>query len=244
MARPGGLVPPPGYVGLERLDRRQHAGMGRIAAPGYAWARGLPAIPLDVIEIARAALDYPIAFVRDPRGGGMQPMALTGAAEGQNRFVNAEGQWQPGCYLPAYLRRWPFCTVEVPGAPGLPGRHLICVEAGALGPVPPALFDADGKPTDAFDPYQQLMSSMEAARQATRLFMQRLGDLGLLVPFDAVLRPAHAPPLQIRGLHRVDETRLGSLSASGLQGLQRKGALKALYAHLLSLENFARLLPD
>jgi hypothetical protein len=43
-------------------------------------------------------------------------------------------------------------------------------------------------------------------------------------------------------MHRVDEKRLENLNAAQLKNLIRKGFLARIYLHLLSLENFARLL--
>ena len=43
-------------------------------------------------------------------------------------------------------------------------------------------------------------------------------------------------------MHRVAEKNLEHLNAAQLKNLVRKGILARIYAHLLSLENFARLL--
>ena len=43
-------------------------------------------------------------------------------------------------------------------------------------------------------------------------------------------------------MHRVDEKRIEHLNASQFKNLAKKGILGRIYAHLLSLENFARLL--
>jgi hypothetical protein len=236
------ITPPPGYTRLELLDRRRHAGLGLAAAPGYAWSAALPAVALGAVEIARAALDYPVVFSRDPRDQEFVPMAVLGARH--NLFVDDRGHWRAGCYVPAYLRRWPFCTAQLPTRDGRAGRSLICVEAGTLGRSALALFDSAGEPTEAFAPMRSLIDAMEAARQQTRVLSKRLESLDLLLPFDAVIRPTGAAAQQIRGLYRVDEARLAKRSAAELQGLLRKGELKAIYAHLLSLENFARLLPE
>jgi hypothetical protein len=44
------------------------------------------------------------------------------------------------------------------------------------------------------------------------------------------------------GMHRVAEAKIEHLNASQLKNLVKKGILSRLYAHLLSLDNFARLL--
>ncbi|MEX2241240.1 MAG: SapC family protein [Burkholderiales bacterium] len=43
-------------------------------------------------------------------------------------------------------------------------------------------------------------------------------------------------------MHRVDETKIEHLNASQFKNLAKKGILGRIYAHLLSLENFGRLL--
>ena len=48
--------------------------------------------------------------------------------------------------------------------------------------------------------------------------------------------------MQMTGMHRVAEKNLENLNAAQLKNLMRKGYLARIYLHLLSLENFARLL--
>ena len=48
--------------------------------------------------------------------------------------------------------------------------------------------------------------------------------------------------MQLTGMHRVAEPKLESLNAAQLKNLLKKGILSRLYAHVLSLDNFARLL--
>ena len=48
--------------------------------------------------------------------------------------------------------------------------------------------------------------------------------------------------MRLKGLFRVDEERLQAVPGRDLRVLMRKGELRAIYAHLLSLENFARLM--
>jgi hypothetical protein len=48
--------------------------------------------------------------------------------------------------------------------------------------------------------------------------------------------------MQLTGMHRVAEKNLENLNTAQLKNLMRKGYLARIYIHLLSLENFARLL--
>jgi hypothetical protein len=49
-------------------------------------------------------------------------------------------------------------------------------------------------------------------------------------------------PMNLTGMHRIVEARIEHLNASQLKNLVKKGILSRTYAHLLSLENFARLI--
>jgi hypothetical protein len=71
-----------------------------------------------------------------------------------------------------------------------------------------------------------------------------LADYGLLEPFtmQATPKAAGAKPLQMTGMFRVAEKRIEDLNSAQLKNLVRKGILGRIYLHLLSLENFARLL--
>jgi hypothetical protein len=55
-------------------------------------------------------------------------------------------------------------------------------------------------------------------------------------------KTAHGSALQLTGMHRVDEKKIEHLNTSQLKNLVKKGILGRLYAHLLSLDNFSRLL--
>jgi hypothetical protein len=48
--------------------------------------------------------------------------------------------------------------------------------------------------------------------------------------------------MNLGGMHRVDERKLEFLNAAQHRNLIRKGVMGRIYAHLISLENFARLL--
>jgi hypothetical protein len=233
---------PPGYASLAGLDRIKHSGLGLRPGLNAGWCSGLNSVFLSAVELGKAALDYPVAFVREP-GGEYQPVAVLGLRRNENLFVDEAGRWQPLNYQPAYVRRFPFCVVEVAAADGRDPQRLICVQEDQLAPSAAPFFDAQGQATPAWKPVQDLVESLEGARQQTRAFARRLDAFGLLTPFDALLLPSRGgQQLQLQGLHRVDEEKLNALGPREQKMLMRKGELRAIYAHLLSLENFAKLL--
>lgn len=232
---------PLGYHHLVPLNRAQHAGLG-LPPSSQAWSAGLNAVHLNAAEFASAAADYPIAFSRDEDTGEFLPMAVLGLRTAENLFVDAQGRWLPRCYLPAFVRRHPFCIAEIPDREGRAPQRLVCFEQGALKPGGELLFTAHGEATPAWDNIQRLLEAIEASRQQTRVLCKRLESLGLFTPFEALALPRAGQRMRLQGLFRVDEEKMNAIPGKDLRVMLRKGELKATYAHLVSLENFAKLM--
>jgi hypothetical protein len=69
-----------------------------------------------------------------------------------------------------------------------------------------------------------------------------LAELQLLEPFTMQAVPNEGEPLQLTGMYRVSEAKLAELDGAALKNLMQTGALGRIYTHLLSLDNFQRLL--
>jgi hypothetical protein len=69
-----------------------------------------------------------------------------------------------------------------------------------------------------------------------------LVDYGLLEPFTMQANMKAGGSVQLTGMHRVDEKKIEHLNAAQMKNLVKKGIMGRLYVHLLSLDNFARLL--
>jgi hypothetical protein len=234
---------PPGYTSLSSVDRMRHAGLAVPPNLSRAWCGKLNGLFINAGEMGKACIDYPIAFVRDTSNGEFLPLAVLGLRSGENLFVDAEGQWQTHTYVPAYVRRYPFCIVELPPQPGSSEhQRLIAVQEDQLKPSDKPYFSAAGEPTPEWQPVQELVEAMEGARQQTRSFTRRLEAFGLFTSFDALALPRGGGNMRLQGLYRVDEEKLNNLGNREQKLLMRKGELRAVYAHLLSLENFGKLL--
>jgi hypothetical protein len=69
-----------------------------------------------------------------------------------------------------------------------------------------------------------------------------LADLELLETFTMQAVPNEGAPLSMTGMHRVAEQKLAGLAPEKLKELTQNGILARVYAHLISLSNFGRLL--
>src|SRR5688572_9263229 len=105
------IRPPYGYQEIVPLTK-QHRVLLPEAGKLPLVFRSITALPLSYTEFGAACRDYPIAFIS---GGGRQfiAMAVLGLEKDQNLFVTADGAWDTGAYLPAYVRRYPFCMTRV-----------------------------------------------------------------------------------------------------------------------------------
>src|SRR5262245_49510004 len=75
--------------------------------------RTLAALPLSFTEFSVACRDYPIAFLNAGDAGNFVPMVVLGLETQQNLFVTKDGVWETSAYVPAYVRRYPFCMTRV-----------------------------------------------------------------------------------------------------------------------------------
>jgi hypothetical protein len=69
-----------------------------------------------------------------------------------------------------------------------------------------------------------------------------LSDYGLLEPFAMQAQTTAGAAMNLTGMYRVDEKKMEFLNASQSKNLIKKGVMGRVYAHLISIDNFARLL--
>lgn len=235
------IDPPFGYSEIVPLERH-HRVLLPDASVGTApaFARGINAMAISFSEFAVAQRDYPIVFSAGP-GGEFAPLAVLGLGEAQNLFVDDEGRWERGAYVPAFVRRYPFCVARFSGDPARAGERLVCVEKSWIDAGGIALFDPAGAPTPAWSERERLLAEYEKDLELTAQMCAFLARLELLVPFTFEVRNGAAPGLVVGGMHRIDEARLGALNAANHKALATRGIAARIYAHLFSIANFARL---
>jgi hypothetical protein len=236
------IAPPFGYQKIVPLSRTQKV---RLLRPGEApaFTSTLNAIPISYTEFALVAREYPIVFTAAQGSQVYGPVAVLGMSAGENLY-NQAGTWAAGVYVPAYVRRFPFCMAKVTIEKVAQKNRLICVETSHLDEsTGEALFDATGSPSDKWKEIERLLTEYEADLERSREMCGILADYGLLEPFTMQAKMNKGgDPLAMTGMHRVAEAKIEHLNASQLKNLVKKGILSRVYAHLLSLENFGRLL--
>jgi len=235
------IKPPYGYQEIVPLAKTH-----RVLLPGErklpVLFRNLTALPLSFTEFAAALRDYPITFVSGDGGASFVAMAILGVESQQNLFATANDTWDTQAYLPAYVRRYPFCMTRVMVDGQERSERVACVEKRALQAKGETLYDGKGEALPVWQRLSKLLFEFEADLARTEEMCRTLKDFQLLEPFSAQAVPAGESPITLTGMHRISEAKLQALPGERLQQLAQNGMLSRIYAHLLSLENFQRLL--
>jgi hypothetical protein len=237
------ISPPFGYSEVVPFLKNQRV---RLLNPGQVpeFAQQGNAIPISMTEFQPVAREYPIVFTSGDNGATFAAVAVLGMTSGENLFYS-KGTWSQGIYVPAYARRYPFCMAKVNVNNVEQKDRLICVEKTYLDDKGEAMFDDKGEPNAKWKDLERLLAEYEADLERSREMCGILADYGLLEPFTmqaSFNKDKGKPSMQITGMHRVAEKSLENLNAAQIKNLMRKGILPRIYIHLLSLENFGRLL--
>ena len=231
------------YSKPEPLSSEIHGKMGVKSMDGpFGFAKVGHAIPLTVGEFPPAAMTGPIIFVGDDK----MPIAVMGLQAGDNMFLRDDGLFEPGAYVPAYIRRYPFVFANDDNAK----QMVLCVDRAAEFVVDknPDLpfFEADGQPSQYTKNCIEFCNNFELERQRTMNFVQILKDLDLFETKTATFTPVDAngqagEPQVIAEYFGVSEEKLNKLPAEKFVELRDNGALSQIYAHLISLLCWDRL---
>jgi hypothetical protein len=233
------ITAPYGYDEIVPLQKAHR--VLKAAGTTPAFCRNLNAIALSLAEFTIAARDYPIVFASLDGAKTFAPVALLGLEPGRNLFIDAAGQWSRDAYVPAYVRRYPFCISKlyVDGEPR--GERVVCVAAAWVDAGGIELFDAQGRPTSEWLATERLLAEYEADLDRTAQMSAALARMQLLEPFTVERMGGAQPDLRLSGMYRVAEAKLKDLKPASHKALAEKGFTGLLHAHLHSLDNFSRL---
>src|SRR5688572_2271265 len=235
------IRPPYGYQEIIPLTKQHRVVLPESGRLPLVF-RSLTALPLSFTEFAAACRDYPIAFVSGDAGASFVPMVVLGLENQQNLFVTKEGAWDSGVYLPAYVRRYPFCMTKVTVDGREQAERVACVEKRAISDKGDALYDPNGAPLPVWEERQKLLFEYEQDLLRSEEMCKAAAQLQLFEPFTMQAVPNEGTPVAMTGMHRIAEQKLGELPADKVKELTQTGILARIYAHLISLNNFGRLL--
>lgn len=228
------------YRQLTVVNKEQHAALRIADDPDYGFAAQADALPLLVSELSAALRHYPLAFLETGPDSAPLLVAITGLANGRNLFVDAQGQWLSGVYVPAYARRYPWFAVQVPGqAEPLLAMDDTATQLSREQGTP--LFDEQGQATERLQQVMAFEREYIAAAQRTQAMALALQQAQVLEAGQFTLTAQGGEPRQLNGLLVVSEARLQQLTPEALATLHAADALGMAYAQLLSMGNFVHL---
>ena len=199
-------------------------------------------MPVTVTEFGMAGTSYPVIFV----GETYQPVAVMGVRDGENLFVTADGQAEQDFYMPAFVRRYPFVFAN----DNQGERLLLCVDRDApmVTNQPEVPLFENGQPTEFTQNAINFCEEFERQRRATVEFVNLVSSLGLFEEKSVMFQPRdqQGNPVgeqqNIADYWAVDENKLNNLNDEQFKKLREQGALGAIYAHMISLLNWQRII--
>jgi hypothetical protein len=235
------ITPPYGYQEVVPLTK-DHRVMLPAAGTLPPVFRGMMVIPLSYTEFSLACHDYPVVFISGDQGKTAIAMAVVGLEQQHNLFVTADLRWDRDVYVPAYVRRYPFCMTRVNVSGAEQPERIACVEKRAISDKGDALYNDKGEPLALWENMRTLLFEFEADLARTEAMCKVIIELGLLEPFNMQAKPNQGEPFTLSGMFRVIEQKINDLPADKLKELVKNGMLPRIYAHLMSMSNFNRLL--
>ena len=224
------------------LRHDEHQGKAFRPLRNFSFAAQTNAVPLNIGEFMPALRHFPIVFSGAPIPS---PVALLGLKQGQNLFLTQSGSWLSGVYLPAYLRRYPFITMEIADQQqlmlGIDAASEAFVDLGTAAEAQP-FFDDNRTPTR---PAEEVMAFCEAFHQdylRTKAFIEALVAEDLFIMRQANIQLREAGTYQLQGFSVVDPERLRNLKPDILADWEAKGWLSAIHLHIASMQNWSLLL--
>ena len=218
---------------LVEVSTKQHKGLKVRANCSIEVAAKQQIIRLRVVEVGRAATNFPVFFTRGSQDGALVLSALTSFENGHNMFVK-DGQWQ-ATYQPSAMQTYPFFLMQSPSDEknytiGIDENNpAFSKEEGD------SLFDDNGKASMQLSRAKVLLEADIQHDINTYQFAKKLQELALLKGIDLIVQYQDGASQTIAGLITIDEDKLNALSAEQLHGLNQQGYLVQIHALLISI---------
>ncbi|MFD1343366.1 SapC family protein [Litorisediminicola beolgyonensis] len=228
------------YENATPVTAKAHGDLSVKAGDSYAFATKVNSVPLTAIEFAAAAAHYPIVFAGE--GDRIMPAVILGAKANENFFVDDNGQWKAGTYIPAFVRRYPFVFSTDKDAK----NFILHIDESFEGCNREGrgehLFDSDGKQTQYLQNILRFLQEYQGQFRRTEAYCKRLKDLGLLQPMQAQFSLADGEKRSLSGFMAIDREKLKKLEDADLRAMFDTDELECTFLHLHSLRHFQTML--
>jgi hypothetical protein len=233
------------YQNPEPLDPARHGKLGMKSSDRpYGFARGQNFVPVHVGEFPQVAVNYPIIFA----GEDFAPIAVLGVQQGENLFIADDGLYRLGAYIPAFIRRYPFVGARDDAAQ----RTIICIDRAfdrwTETDADAVLFE-NGQPSEFTRNCIEFCRQFDQDRQVSDQFVRMLRDLDLFDTKQTHFTPrladgTNGEPVLVAEYYAISDEKVRALPEAKIAELCRNGGLTAIDAHLISLNNWDKLILD
>ncbi len=223
------------YKNVVVLNETEHKEKGAKSLSSFAYAKKFNSCIIVTDEFYEACKSYPILFAKN--SDGWYALALFGL-DGKNNFVNRKGDWRKGCYIPAYVRRYPFIYVK-------DDKNLFLgIDSAQIIEKSEAderyFFEEDGSHSAFIEKIIKYLDAFHLQSLATTDFIKRLDNLGVLE--ESMITKTNNDKEDTYGnFWTVNESKLNGLSDDEKISLCKDNSMKLVTAHLISLSNVKRM---
>ena len=219
-----------------------HKNKALVPQTHYRFAAASNAVPISIGEFMPAIRNYPIVFAE----GSLAPVAILGLKQTENLFLEPNGAWRSGAYIPAYLRPYPFILAQADGS----NRRALTVDEDsdrfvdltADDDPQGRLFTDDGAATPMAKDILKFCEAYHQQHLAGEAFVAAIKEADLLVAKNADMTFPDKSTYQLRGFRIIDPERFRALPAALVADWHSKGWLNAIALHLASQQNWQLLL--
>lgn len=228
------------YKNIEVLNKDNHSKLKVKTMKNFSFAKEANSVVLCTSEFPAAAASYPIVFATS--GDSIVPYAVTGYRDGENTFIDNDGQWKPDTYIPAYIRRYPFILASSEDGKSL--SLCIDVDCDAVNQKSGSEIYKDGKPSELAENALKFCGQYRNELERTSEMMKQLQEADILVERSANVQIAGEKPSKVVGFQVVDEQKLNKLEDEVFLKMRKSGLLTLVYCHLWSMRSWDDLIKD
>lgn len=223
------------------LNSANHKSVKVAPVSDYKFARELNSVLIVGPEFQEAAKYSPVVFTKGQEGE-IISVAILGLRKNENFFVDENGKWRKGSYIPAYFRRYPFILSKNAGQEG---SFAVCADSAYEGfdsKEGMQLFDGEGNQTEEFKKTIEFLRYYHTQLENTKNLIKTLEEYKLFKEVSANITMPAGEKIGFSGLMMVDEEALFKLEDEKILRLFRKGYFAWIYAHLYSMSSFRSLM--
>jgi len=218
------------------LNNIDHKGLRVITARSAAYGDDVKFALTFAAEFRNIQAHYPIVFHKTADGK-FQAIALLGFQDKENLFLGPDGWDAP--YVPLTIERQPFLIGFRDREPLV---HIDLASPRVSRTEGEALFREYGGSSDFLERMSSVLLTIHQGLEAVPAFIDALLQHDLLESFVLDVELNDRSQHRLTGFYTINEERLGTLDAGGLERMHKTGYLQAIYMALASLSHFRDLI--